>query len=111
MFGIGSGLTGYEGYQLGRLAARREQTLVRFGEDLRARFQSPSIDVNALIANNQALAAQNQALWNQVDELQRANAKLVRNHNILLENYQQLRKWADGAEADLINLGVIKKAQ
>ena len=109
MFGMGSGLTGSEGYQLGRLAARREQTMARFAESLRARFQPSPVDVNALIADNQALAAQNQALWNQVNELQHANAELARNHNILLKNYRRLADWADDATAKLRALGCIKE--
>ena len=107
MFGMGSGLTGYEGYLLGRRSVESAQSTARLVENLRARFRPPPVDVNALVANNQALAAQNQALWNHNAELQRINAELVRNHNILLENYQQLRKWAVEATAKLRQLGCI----
>ena len=108
MFGMGTGLTGYEGYLLGRRSVESAQSTARLVESLRARRQPPPIDVNALVANNQALAAQNQALWDHNAELQRINAELVRDYNVLLENYQRLRKWADGAEADLISFGILK---
>ena len=109
MFGTGDGLSGWAGYQLGRMDAESAQSTRRLVENLRARFQPPPIDVNALIANNQALAAQNQALWNQVEELQRVNAELASNHNVLLKNYQRLAKWADEATLKLRQLGCIRE--
>jgi len=109
MFGMGSGVTGYEGYQLGRRSVESALVTERLVENLRSRFRPPSVDVQAVMANNQALAAQNQTLWDHNAELQRVNAELVRDYNLLVEKYQRLDTWADKAAAKLRGLGLIRK--
>ena len=88
-----TGMSAFEGYTLGRLSARSQQVLgdaaEAFGRRL-LRPAAPSVDVNALIAENQALHA----------ELARV-AQALRDYEW---NYSKLRSWADAAEAELHGL-------
>ena len=84
-----SGMSGFAGYALGRMSAQNDQVMDDLARSLRRRFQpqAPTVDVNALLAENQALHAQ-------VQELQKSLRAYV-------FNYRRLEQWAEQADAAL----------
>ena len=85
--GLGSpGLSGWAGFQLGRMAAERDR---HTSETVAALFgrRRPAVNVNAVLAHNQALAAE--------------NAQLRRDLEAFRHNYNKLNAWAEEAERDL----------
>ena len=83
------GLSGWAGYMLGRMAANRDREM---GEtmDVLFRRRQPAINVNSILAQNQALAAENVQLRQEL-----ADYKL---------NYGNLEAWAERAEARINQL-------
>ena len=51
------GMSGWAGYALGRMSAESDQVMDEFARKLNQRFrpQAPTVDVNALLAENQEL--------------------------------------------------------
>ena len=85
--GLGSpGLSGWAGFQLGRMAAERDQ---HTSETIAAVFGSrrPTINVAALQAQNQDLAAENARLRQALSDYEL--------------NYGNLKAWANRAEAKI----------
>ncbi|RYF11521.1 MAG: hypothetical protein EOO40_03180 [Deltaproteobacteria bacterium] len=81
--------SGSTAYALGRMSAQSDRDLQDFGRALQRRFRppAPTVDVNALMTENQILQA----------ELARVSQAL-RDYEW---NYSKLRSWADAAEAEL----------
>ena len=90
------GLSGYAGYALGRMAAESERDLEDFGRSLRRRVQpsAPTVDVSALIAENEMLRQQ----------LASTQADLSNLQGI----YNRLDLWATQASRTLRECGLIK---
>jgi alpha-D-ribose 1-methylphosphonate 5-triphosphate synthase subunit PhnG len=88
------GLSGWAGYALGRMAAKREQETGEMVDALFRRRQQPTVNVNSVLAQNQALAAENARLQQEL-----AAYKL---------NFNNLRAWADSAEKILERLGALR---
>jgi hypothetical protein len=88
------GLSGWAGYALGRMAAKREQETGEMVDALSRRRQQPTVNVNSVLAQNQALAAENARLRQEL-----AAYKL---------NFNNLRAWADSAEKTLERLGALR---
>ncbi|WP_265887083.1 hypothetical protein [Roseomonas mucosa] len=84
-----SGMGTLAAFVLGRMSAANEQAESNFARSMVRRFQprAPTVDVNALLAENQALHAQ-------VQELQ----KSLRAYEF---NYRRLEQWAEQADAAL----------
>jgi hypothetical protein len=82
----GSGLSGWAWYRLGQASARRQVSVAETTAVLLGR-RSPSIDVNAVLAQNQALANENATLRNEI--------------SLYRQNYNTLKAWADEASIDL----------
>lgn len=92
-----TGMSAFEGYTLGRLSARSQQVLGDAAEAFgRRRFRpaAPSVDVNALIAENEMLHRQ----------LEAARSELV----VLRSNYAELDAWATKTSLLLRKHGLVK---
>jgi hypothetical protein len=91
------GLSGIEGYALGRMAAQRERDLEDFGTALRRRFRpaAPTVDVNALIAENEMLRRQLAATQADLSELEGI--------------YSRLKAWGIQASQVMSHYGLIEK--
>ena len=85
-----SGMGTLAAYALGRMSAQIEQSNRNFARALARRFQpqAPTVDVNALLAENEELRRQ-------LDEYE--------------WNYSKLKAWADEASAVLRANGLLKK--
>lgn len=85
-------------YQLGRQAAEVESTN---RQALRTLFgpRTPSVDADALVAENQALAAENARLRLMLDSTERNLAALE-------SDYTELRAWSDMASRKLKQHGL-----
>ena len=91
------GLSAFEGYTLGRLSSRSQQALGDAAEAFgrrRLRPFAPSVDVNALLAENESLRRQLEATQNRLATL--------------LNHYNELDAWANGAAALMSKNGLIK---
>jgi hypothetical protein len=90
------GLSGLAGYALGRMSAENDRVMDGFARSLRRRLQPPAVtvDVNTLLAENQALRQQ----------LNAAQAELE-NYEY---NYRLLKEWAKRAEAKLREAGLLQ---
>ncbi|MDJ0390676.1 hypothetical protein QMO56_21405 [Roseomonas sp. E05] len=97
-----SGMGTLAAYALGRMSMQREQSLRNLARTFGQRFQpqAPTVDVNALIADNQDLLAENQELRRQ---LKAARSALTEYEF----NYAELKKWAREAEAKLREAGLL----
>jgi hypothetical protein len=84
------GLSGWAGYALGRMAAKREQETGEMVDALFRRRQQPTVNVNSVLAQNQALAAENARLRQELATYQ--------------HNYAKLRTYAEEARRDLKRL-------
>ena len=91
------GLIGATGYVLGRMSAQNERALGDFGKALQRRFQPapPTVDITALIAENEMLRSQ----------LASTRAELSN----LEADYSRLRAWGTQASELLNKHGLIKK--
>jgi len=91
-----SGMSALEGYTLGKLSARNQQVLgdaaEAFGRRL-FRSAAPTLDVDALIAENEMLRR----------KLEAAEAKLA----TALSDYRKLDAWADDVSVLLREAGFI----
>ncbi|USQ74279.1 hypothetical protein NF552_23200 (plasmid) [Roseomonas mucosa] len=89
------GMSTFAAYTLGRMSARNQQVMGDFAESLARRFQPqvPTVDVNALLAENQALRQQLKATRSALAEYE--------------FNYAELKKWAREAEAKLREAGLL----
>ena len=83
------GLSGWAGYALGRMAANRDRETSETVDALFRRRQ-PVVNVNDVLAQNQALAAE--------------NARLRQDLAAYKYNYANLRTWAEEAVRDLRHL-------
>jgi hypothetical protein len=90
-----AGLSGLAGYALGRMSAENDRVMDGFAQSLRRRSRppTPTVDVNALLTENQALRQQ----------LSAAQAELE-NYGY---NYRVLKEWAKRAEAKLREAGLL----
>ena len=87
-----SGLSGWGWFKLGEMSAERSQTMARTAAVVHDLFHPrPTIDVNALVAENQELWQQLQALQAEFQRLQAHNAELR-------EANQSLYKWYEWAK-------------
>ena len=91
------GLSGYAGYALGRMSAQNERALGDFGRALQRRFRpvAPTVDVGALIAENEML--------------RRQLADTEADFSLLQGNHTRLKAWAIQASQALDELGFIDK--
>ena len=89
------GLSGYGAYTLGRMSAQNERALDDFGKALQRRFRpaAPTVDVGALVAENEMLRR----------KLEAAEAKLA----TALSDYRKLDAWADDVSVLLREAGFI----
>ncbi|WP_424138915.1 hypothetical protein [Roseomonas chloroacetimidivorans] len=89
------GMSGWAGYALGRMSAESDQVMDEFARTLNRRFrpQAPTVDVNALLAENQALRQQLKATQSALTDYE--------------FNYAELKKWAREAEAKLREAGLL----
>lgn len=100
-----SGLTGWAWHELGRQAERSRQVQRNAVSALRSRLRGEEqIDVDDLISTNEALWQQNQQFTQRINEL---TAEIWERWH----DYSQLKKWADAAEAELIELRAEKHAR
>jgi hypothetical protein len=83
------GLSGWAGYALGRMAAERDRHTSETVDAVFRRRQ-PTVNVNAILAQNQALAAENARLRQDLADYQL--------------NYANLKAWANRAEARIEQL-------
>lgn len=90
------GFGGLTGYALGRISAQNERALEDFGTALRRRFRpaTPTVDVHALIAENELLRQQ----------LAATQADLADLRGI----YSRLDAWANQASQTLRKCGLIQ---
>lgn len=96
--GRSSGLSGWAWHELGREAERSDQGQSKALSTVAARLRGEvPVDVGTLLANNQALWQQNQELQLQVQNLQ-AEVQDRR------QDFYDLWKWAETAEAELKHL-------
>ncbi len=84
-----SGPSGWAWFQLGRMAAETERHTSETVRKL-LRPRQPTVDVNGVLTQNQALAAE--------------NAQLRRDLDAYKHNYSKLRTWAEEAKRDLDRL-------
>ncbi|RYF22905.1 MAG: hypothetical protein EOO77_03145 [Oxalobacteraceae bacterium] len=91
------GFSGVTGYALGRMSAQRERSLQDFGKALQRRFRpaAPTVDVNALMAENEMLRQQ----------LADSQADLRELEGI----YSRLKAWGTQASQVLDHYGLIAK--
>jgi chromosome segregation ATPase len=93
-----SGLSGWGWFKLGEMSAERSQTMTRTASVLHDLFHpQPTIDVNALVAENQQLWQQLQALQAEAQRLEAHNAELRGANQGLYKWYE----WAKGAKQTL----------
>lgn len=96
MFGDGNGMSGWAWHELGRQSERTHQAQMRAVDAFAARLRGEVlIDVDALVAENQALWQQNQQLAARVQAVEAA-------HSTLASDHARLRAWADEAYAELV---------
>ena len=90
-----SGMGTLAAYALGRMSMQREQSLRNLARTFGQRLQpqAPTADVNALLAENQALRQQLKATRSALAEYE--------------FNYAELKKWAREAEAKLREAGLL----
>lgn len=71
-------LSGAAGYALGRMSAQNERALGDFGSALQRRFRptAPTVDVDALIAENEMLRRQLAATQADLSELEGIHSRL-----------------------------------
>ena len=91
------GFGGLTGYALGRMSAQNERALEDFGTALRRRFRpaTPTVDVHALIAENELLRQQLAATQADLSELEGI--------------YSRLKAWGIQASKVLSEHGLIEK--
>ncbi len=89
--GAASGLSGWAWYQLGSMDAQRRQRARQTVRQLFGRRQ-PTVDVNSVLAQNQALAAESAQLRAEIAQLRES----LEDYRF---NYEQLQAWADRQEA------------
>jgi hypothetical protein len=82
-----NGMSGWAWYQLGQANAEHRASVQRTVNAVFGRRQ-PSVDVNAVLAQNQALAQEVRQLREQLADYE--------------HNYRDLKKWADDASKRLI---------
>ena len=81
-----NGMSGWAWYQLGQANAEHRASVQRTVNAVFGRRQ-PSVDVNAVIAQNHALASE--------------NARLRHELGLYRQNYNTLKAWADDVSIDL----------
>lgn len=103
MFGDGNGLSGWAWHELGRQSERTHQAQMRAVDAFAARLRGEvSINVDALVAENQALWQQNQELAERVQAHDAAYRSLEERYRTLEADEARLRAWAENAQAELL---------
>ena len=103
MFGDGSGLNGWAWHELGRQSERTHQAQMRAVDAFAARLRGEvPIDVDALVAENQALWQRNQELTERVQAYDAAYRSLEARYRMLEADEARLRAWAEDAQAKLL---------
>lgn len=95
-----SGMSGWAWFKLGQMSTEEDQSLAETASRLNALFHpQPTIDVNAVLAENQQLWQQMQALQAELQRVQAHNAELGEVNQGLCKWHE----WAKDAQRTLAN--------
>ena len=91
------GFSGLTGYALGRMSAQSDRDLQNFGKAVQRRLRpaAPTVDVDALMAENEML--------------RRQLADSQADFSILQGNHTRLKAWATQTSQKLDELGLLEK--